>query len=200
MKILIAYFGVAIAVFAQTPPPAKSIEVARKGPETAAIKQRVAGMTAATQVTVWGQDYLFLATSATPVSVSIDLQPQKQLAQVDGNHWMVLTKMRTGVLHQYQFYTAGKPLGARGDAVGYNPDSYPKPGVAHGKLSEKHTLTSKIYDGMKYDYWTYASAGVDPNVPAALMVWQDGQGLTGELSGIRLSTVTDNLVQQGLLP
>jgi len=200
MKILIAWLGLTIAVFAQTPTPAESIEAARKGPETAQMKQRVAGMTAPTQVTVWGQDYLFLATSATPVSVSIDLQPQKQLAQVDGNHWMLLTKMRTGVLHQYQFYTAGKPLAARGDAVGYNPDSYQKPGVPHGKLSEKHTLTSKIYDGMKYDYWTYASAGVDPNVPAALMVWQDGQGLTGEFSGLRLATVTDNLVQQGLLP
>ena len=200
MKILIAWLGLAIAVFAQTPTPAESIEAARKGPDTAAMKQRVAGMTAPTQVSVWGQDYLFLSTSASPVSVSIDLQPQKQLAQVDANHWMLLTKMRTGVLHEYQFYTAGKPLGARGDAVGYNPDSYPKPGVPHGKLSEKHTLTSRIYDGMKYDYWTYASAGVDPNVPAPLMVWQDGQNLEGELSGIRLITVTDNLVQQGLLP
>jgi enterochelin esterase family protein len=200
MKILIACLAVAIPVIAQTPTPAESIEAARRGPETTAMKQRVAGLTAPTQVIVWGQDYLFLATSASPVSVSIDLQPQRQLAQVDGNHWMLLTKMRTGVLHQYQFYTAGKPLGARGDAVGYNPDSYPQPGVAHGKLSEKHTLTSKIYDGMKYDYWTFASAGVDPNVPAPLMVWQDGQGLTGELSGIRLSTVTDNLVQQGLMP
>jgi enterochelin esterase family protein len=157
-------------------------------------------MTAPTQVTVWGQDYLFLATAPAQVSVSIDLQPQKQLAQVDTNHWMLLTKMRTGVLHEYQFYSAGKPLGARGDAVGYNPDSYPKPGTPHGKLSEKHTLTSKIYDGMKYDYWTYASAGVDPNVPAALMVWQDGQNLESEFGGIRLTTVTDNLVQQGLLP
>ncbi len=200
MKILIAYLGVAIAAFAQTPTPAESIETARKGPDTPAMKQRVAGMTAATQVTVWGQDYLFLATSPTPVSVSIDLQPQKQLAQVDTNHWMFLTKMRTGVLHQYQFYSAGKALGARGDAVGYNPDSYPKPGVPHGKLSEKHTLTSKLYDGMKYDYWTYASAGVDPNVPSPLMVWQDGQNLEAELGGIRLITVTDNLVQQGLLP
>src|SRR5580704_954478 len=200
MKILIACLVFTTTVFAQTPTPSESIEAARKGPDTAAMKQRVAGMTAATQVTVWGQDYLFLATSATPVSVSIDLQPQRQLAQVDANHWMLLTKMRTGVLHEYQFYSAGKTLGARGDAVGYNSDSYPKPGVPHDKLSEKHSLTSKIYDGMKYDYWTYASVGVDPNVPSPLMVWQDGQGLTGELSGIRLSTVTDNLGQQGLLP
>lgn len=200
MRILALYLGAAIVVFAQAPTPSESIDAARKGPASQAMKQRVAGMTAATQVTVWGQDYLFLATAPASVTVSIDLQPQKPLAQVDATHWMLLAKMRTGVLHQYQFYSAGKPLGARGDAVGYNPDSYPKPGVPHGKLSEKHTLTSKIYDGMKYDYWTYASAGVDPNVPAALMVWQDGQGLIADFSSSRLTTVTDNLVQQGLLP
>jgi enterochelin esterase family protein len=113
---------------------------------------------------------------------------------------MLLTKMRTGVLHQYQFYAGGKTLGNRGDAIGYNPDSYPKPGVAHGKLGEQMTITSKIYDGMKANYWVYASAGVDPNVPAALMVWQDGQNLIREYSGMRLMIVTDNLVAQGLLP
>ncbi len=200
MKILVAYLGIAIAIFAQTPTPAESIEAARKGPKSAEMKQRVAGLAAPTDVSVWGQDYLFLATSASPVTVSIDLEPPKQLSQVDGNHWMMLTKMRTGVLHQYEFYAAGKPLGARGDAVGYNPDSYPKPGVPHGRLSEKHTLTSKLYEGMKYDYWVYASPGVDPNVPAALMVWQDGQTLPGEWTSTRLIAVTENLVQQGLLP
>ena len=53
---------------------------------------------------------------------------------------------------------------------------------------------------MKYDYWVYASPGVDPNVPAALMVWQDGQTVDGEWSTYRLvtHTVTENLVQQGL--
>ena len=62
------------------------------------------------------------------------------------------------------------------------------------------TIVSKIYDGMKSDYWVYASPGVDPNVPAALMVWQDGQNLTGAYSGLRLVTVTENLVAQKLLP
>lgn len=200
MRIIAVCLWVSFAVLAQSPAPADLIEAARKGPGSAGMKERVANLTAATQVTIWGQDYLFVATSASPVTVSIDLQPPAPLQQVDGNHWMLLTKMRTGVLHQYQFYAAGKPLGARGDAVGYNPDSYPKPGVPHGKLSEKHTITSKIYEGMKSDYWVYASPGVDPNVPSPLMVWQDGQNLIRELSGIRLITVADNLVQQGLLP
>jgi enterochelin esterase-like enzyme len=197
MKLAVCLIAVA-TLAAQT--PSELIEVARKGPASEEMKQRVAKITAPTQVTVWGQDYLFLATSQSPVTVSIDLQPQTPLAQVDATHWMLLTKMRTGVTHQYQFYSAGKALGARGDAVGYNPDSYPKPGVAHGKLSEQMVITSKIYDGMKANYWVYASAGVDPNVPAALMVWQDGQNLIRELAGMRLITVTDNLVAQGLLP
>ena len=200
MKTLSAFLCVAFAASAQAPTPAESIEAARKGETSPEMKQRVAGMTAPTQVVVWGGDYLFLATSPAPVTVSIDQQPQTPLAQVDGNHWMLLTKMRTGVLHQYQFYSAGKTLGARGDAVGYNPDSYPKPNVPHGKLSEKHTIISKIYDGMKSDYWIYASPGVDPNVPAPLMVWQDGQNLINPLGGIRLITVTENLVEQKLLP
>ena len=109
--------------------------------------------------------------------------------------------MRTGVTHSYQFYVDGKPLGARRDVAGYNPDSYPKPGIPKGTLSEKKTITSKIYDGATADYWVYASPGVDPARPAALMVWQDGQGLVnGDLSALHLFTVTENLVAQKLLP
>jgi enterochelin esterase family protein len=200
MKSIALSLCAVFVAFSQGPTPSELIETARKGPTSPEMKERVLKMTAPTQVTVWGQDYLFVATSPSPVTVSIDLQPQTPLEQIDATHWMLLTKMRTGVLHQYQFYSAGKPLGARGDAVGYNPDSYPKAGVGRGKLSDQHIITSKIYDGMKANYWVYASAGVDPNVPAALMVWQDGQNLIRELTGMRLITVTDNLVAQGLLP
>ena len=198
MKVIALSFSAAFALFAQS--PADWVEAARKGPASVEMKERAAKLTAATQVHVWGQDYLFLATAPKPVTVSIDLQPQAALAQIDATHWMLLRKMRTGVLHQYQFYSDGKPLGNRGDAIGYNPDSYPQPGVTHGKLSEQITITSKLYDGMKANYWVYASAGVDPNVPSALMVWQDGQNLIQDFSAMRLGTVTDNLVHQGLLP
>src|SRR4051812_20191713 len=200
VKITVAILATATVVFAQAPSPAESIEAARKGSGSSEMKARVAKMTTPTQAIVWGQDYLFLAKSTSPVTISIDSQPQKPLAQVDESHWMLLTKMRTGVLHEFQFYSAGKTLGNRGDAVGYNPDSYVKPGIPHGKLSAMQTITSKIYDGMKSEYWVYASPGVDPGVPAPLMVWQDGQGLIGEFSGLRLITVTENLVNQKLIP
>jgi enterochelin esterase family protein len=108
--------------------------------------------------------------------------------------------MRTGVTWAVQFFAGGKPLGNRIDIVGYNPDSYPQPGVPAGKLSEKQPVVSKIYGGMKADFWYYASPGVDPKVPSALMVWQDGQGLVGENAAMRLFTVTENLVHQGRMP
>jgi enterochelin esterase family protein len=190
------------AAFAQTSPLEELIGLARQGPAAPGLQDRIAKTLSARGGTaIWGQDYLFVSNSPSPVSISIDNQPAVAMAGIQGSTlWMLLTKMRTGVTHSFQYYAAGKPLGARGDAIGYNPDSYAKPGVPRGKLGEKQTIVSRIYDGMKADYWVYASPGVDPNVPAALMVWQDGQGLIGTYSGLRLFTVTENLIDQKLLP
>jgi len=202
MKIPALLLLAGIAAFAQPYPLEELIATARGGVGAPALKDRITKTLGGRGgVAVWGQDYLFVAAAPAQVSISIDQQPQVPLAPIEGSDlWMLLAKMRTGVTHSYQFYSAGKPLGARGDAVGYNPDSYPRTGVPHGKVTEKMTIVSKIYDGMKADYWVYASPGVDPAVPAALMVWQDGQGLVGDFSRSRLFTVTENLVSQKLLP
>lgn len=189
--------------FAQEHPLAQLIAAARQGPATPGLQELVTkALSAKGGVAVWGQDYLFVTPSAAPASVSIDAQPALSMAQITGsNLWMRLVKMRVGVTHAYQFYAEGKPLGNRSDVAGYNPDSYPQSGVPKGKLSEKHVITSQIYDGMKADYWIYASPGVDPNVPAPLMVWQDGQTIIGgDLSKLRLFTVNENLVAQKLIP
>ena len=153
-------------------------------------------------VQVWGQDFLFVNASDQPVTISIDDQPPGPMQPVAGtNLWYRLEKMRTGVTHAHQSYAAGKPLGNRGDITGYNPDSYPKPGVPQGVLSEKQTITSTTYPGMKLDFWYYASPGVNPNVPSPLMIWQDGQGLIDrDRSRLRLFTVTENLIAQKLIP
>ena len=202
MKKLILFLLTVSAAFAQTPPLEELIALARQGPSAPGLKERVTKtLSARGGNAVWGQDYLFIADSPTAVTISLDNQPAVPMAQIEGSSlWMLLTKMRTGVTHSFQYYAAGKPLGARGDAIGYNPDSYAKPGVPRGKVSEKLTIVSKLYDGMKSDYWVYASPGVDPSAPAPLMVWQDGQGLIGDYSRIRLFTVTENLVAQKLLP
>src|SRR5260370_20171208 len=150
---------------------------------------------------VWGQDFLFAVETEKQPSIAIDgLAPAAMSRIADSNIWYRLVKMRTGVTHAYEFHAEGKALFPRSDIAGYNPDSYAKPGVPKGTVSEKKTIASKIYAGSTADYWVYASPGVDPSRPAPLMVWQDGQGLVGEFSAMRLLTVTENLVQQKLIP
>ncbi len=198
---------------AQSPSLAQLIETARQGPAAPGLADSIAKtLSPHGGVAVWGEDYLFVSdltsapknepVTASSAGVSIDFQPPIAMQKIpESNFWMRLVKMRVGVTHAYQFFADGKAAGNRTDLPGYNPDSYPKPGVPQGKLSEKHTIVSRIYDGMKADYWYYASPGVDPSVPSPMMVWQDGQGLiAGDLSRLRLFTVTENLVAQKLIP
>ncbi len=202
MKILAVFALAASAALAQPFPLEELISLAHSGPNAPGLKERITKTLGARGGNaVWGQDYLFVTSAPEAVTISIDNQPAGPMARIEGTSlWMLLTKMRTGATHSFQYYSAGRPLGDRGDAVGYNPDSYQKPGVPKGKVTGKRTIVSRIYDGMTSDYWVYASPGVDPSVPAPLMVWQDGQGLTGEFSRMRLFTVTENLIQQKLLP
>jgi enterochelin esterase-like enzyme len=196
-------FGLGMIAPAQIHPLAQLIEAVRQGPSTSGLEDQITRTIGPKGgAAVWGEDYLFVTPSTSEATISIDGQPAASMSRVGNSQfWMRLAKMRVGVTHAYQFFADGKSLGNRSDVPGYNPDSYPKAGVPQGKLSEKHTITSKVYDGMKADYWYYASPGVDPAVPVPLMVWQDGQGLTaGDLSKLRLFTVTENLVAQKLIP
>ena len=193
-----------VATNAQTHPLEAVVEAARaKSPELKDLLAKISpNLKNAGAALVWGQDFLFAVESASEPAVSIDGQPRAAMARVpDSNIWYRLVKMRTGVTHSYEFAAEGKALFPRRDVAGYNPDSYPKPGVPKGTLSEKKTIASKIYDGSTANYWVYVSPGVDPSRPAPLMVWQDGQGLVnGDLSSLRLFTVTENLVAQKVIP
>ena len=69
-----------------------------------------------------------------------------------------------------------------------------------GKLSEKLIHTSKIYDGMKSEYWVYVPAQYDPKTPAALMVFQDGGGYIHRDGNNPALNVIDNLIAQKKIP
>ncbi len=203
LSFLMLWCFLVYSAHAQTHPLEQLIEAARQGADAPELSSLVAKtLTPKGGVAVWGQDYLFVTESTAAVSVSIDGQAAVPMARIgSSNLWMRLIKMRVGVTHAYQYYADGKPLGNRSDVSGYNPDSYPKAGIPQGKLSDKHTITSKIYDGMKADFWFYASPGVDANTPSPLMIWQDGQTIiAGDLAKLHLFTVTENLVAQKLIP
>jgi len=154
-------------------------------------------------VIVWGQDFLFAVESATQPRVSIDKQSPLAMKPIPGTQYHYLLKtLRLGATHQYAYSDgAGKSIGSY-EVAGYNPDSYPKPGVARGMLSERKTLESKVYPGMKANYWVYSNAGIDPEGGAPLMVWQDGETIIGnqDLVRLRLQIVSDNLVAKKLIP
>jgi len=110
---------------------------------------------------VWGQEFLFAVESENPATVSIDHQPAIALTNIPGTkYWYKLMTLRLGTTHNYNYFVDGRSVGAY-DVAGYNPDSYPLPGVARGKLSDKKTLASKIYPGMTANYWVYVNPGAD---------------------------------------
>ena len=206
MRRLLLALSLALCLVAQKHPHQELVDAARIKPSSPALRDLLVrnfpgakdrGVTA-----VWGQDFLFaIETGETPV-ISIDGEPPAAMLHLpDSNLWYRLAKLRIGVTHAYQFYAAGKPLGNRSDVTGYNPDSYPQPGVRQGKVSEKKIITSKVYPGMTSDYWVYVSPGADCSRGAAVMIWQDGENLFDRYgSRMRLFTVTENLVHQKLLP
>lgn len=205
-KIFVVLLLAVPGVYAQTHPLQALIEAARaKSPALKELMPKTLydlkerGASAA-----WGQDFLFAIETEKQASVSVDGQEPEPMTRVPGsNLWYLLKKMRIGVTHNYQFYADGQSMGNqfRYDVAGYNPDSYPLAGVPRGKLSEKRTISSKIYADWTPEYWIYASPGVDPSRPAALMVWEDGQNIArGDLYAMRVFTVTENLVHQKLIP
>ena len=61
---------------------------------------------------------------------------------------------------------------------------------------------SKVYPGMKSNYWVYVNAGADMTKGAPLMVRQDGETIVGnqDLLRLRLQIVSDNLVAKKMIP
>src|ERR1700679_830266 len=80
------------------------------------------------------------------------------------------------------------------------PDSMPQEGVPKGEIRGPFTLLCNIYPGTQHTYWVYVPAQYDPAVPAALMVYQDGQAFKDENGDLRAQNVMDNLIYRRETP
>jgi enterochelin esterase family protein len=157
-----------------------------------------------------GPDFIWAVESATEPSMILDDQPAPRMRRIAGsNLWFHTAQLRVGTSHRFHYLVNGARFGGSYDLPAYTPDSYARAGVPQGKLSEKLVHVSKLYGGMETNYWIYVPAQYDPEVPAALMVWQDGERYiarnTEEICRLcpslyRLQEVTDNLIHDKKIP
>lgn len=149
-----------------------------------------------------GQDFFFATEAATRPELFIDDAPGPRMSRFEtGNLWYAAAKVQPlGTLHSYFYTLGGVRFGGQTDMPVFGPLSYQQSGVPAGTLSPKIVHTSRIYDGMKSEYWVYVPAQYDPKVPAALMVFQDGGGYLDREGMNPALNVIDNLIAQKKIP
>lgn len=146
-----------------------------------------------------------IETSKTPLLVTDGGKPEP-MTRIEGDLWTVVVRLTAGRSHEFHYLIDGAAFGGRVATSGlqvdvpvFLPSSYEQPDAPQGKMSEKLVHTSKVYDGMQSDYWIYVPAQYDPSKPAAIMIWQDGQGHVAR-NGRRTLNVLDNLTYQKRIP
>ena len=155
--------------------------------------------------TAWlghGPDFFFAVRAQSKPELLIDGSPGPAMQNLPSSDlWFTVTRIETlGKLHSFYYSVSGKKLGGSLDLPALGPESYLKPGVASGTLSPKIVHTSKIYDGMKSEYWVYVPAQYKPDTPAALMVFQDGGGYIDRDGHHGVLNVIDNLIAEKKIP
>ncbi len=159
----------------------------------------------------YGADFLWAFDSPVRPELYIDgVRAGRMKRTGPKGVWTYAGQLKTGTSHSFYYLVNGKRVGGLTDVPAFGPDSSSHPGVPQGKLSPKKVHTSKIYQGMKSEYWVYVPAQYDSGTPAALMIWQDGhyhlerdgaaQVPTSGQPPSRLQNVIDNLTQQKKIP
>jgi enterochelin esterase-like enzyme len=149
-----------------------------------------------------GPEFLFAVESDSQPVLYIDEQPSNAAMRraPSSRVWFASANLKTGTTHSFAYEIDGKRFGGRTDVPAFGPDSYERPGVGKGTLHGKFVHSSRIYPGMKSDYWVYVPAAYNPQTPAALMVWQDGEVLAPREMPSRAQIVFDNLTHDKKIP
>jgi enterochelin esterase-like enzyme len=177
-----------------------------KGFEDAAAKAfRAEDIVRGSTVVAEGENFLLLWKETTKVAAPLRYRLNEDaplaMRKVSGTPWWWATqKVAVRRTHNVQYMAGDKAMGGRMDVIAYGPDAYEKPGVPKGKLSEKRVHVSRIYDGMKSDYWVYVPAQYNAAQPVAVMVWQDGEVLVPREGASRAQIVFDNLTHEKKIP
>jgi enterochelin esterase-like enzyme len=155
--------------------------------------------------TAWtgrGPDLFFVLEAAIKPELLIDDAAGPPMQPLAGSRlWYAAARIeQVGKLHSFHYLLNGGRFGGKLDVPVFTPLSYQQPGVPSGTLSRKISHVSKIFDGMKSDYWIYVPAQYKPETPAAVMVFQDGGWYTDRNGNNPALNVIDNLIAQEKIP
>jgi enterochelin esterase-like enzyme len=155
--------------------------------------------------TAWlgkGADFFFATKAASQPQLILDHAPGPQMRHVaNSDLWYAAARVEPlGKLHSFHYLVDGAKFGGRLDLPAFTAESYQQSGVPAGALSAKLTHMSKIYDGMKSNYWIYVPAQYDSSTPVALMVFQDGESYLDRNGNNPALNVLDNLMAQKKIP
>lgn len=81
-----------------------------------------------------------------------------------------------------------------------SPDALVRDGVPKGAIKGPFVIPSQAYPGTQHTYWVYVPAQYDPNTPANLMIFNDGQAFLHPEGDVRAHVVMDNLIYRRELP
>jgi enterochelin esterase family protein len=81
-----------------------------------------------------------------------------------------------------------------------HPDAVPNDNVPHGTVEQMPAWESKIFAGTTRDWSIYVPAQYKKEEPAALMIFQDGEGMRNVKGRWRVPVVFDNLIARGDMP
>lgn len=203
MRLLPIFLSGAIAASAQVANFDELFQLAAShSPQAESALRKVMKPDELTKGTAWlskGGSFIFAVESSSQPSLVVDDGTPQAMTR-EGELWFSVAKLATGRTHNFTYIKDGKPYGGRTDVIAYGPLSYERAGVPKGTLSEKMQHTSKIYDGMVADYWTYVPAQYDPAKPAAVMFWTDGEVLVPRNEPSRAQIVFDNLTHDKKIP
>ncbi len=150
----------------------------------------------------YGPDFLFVTQAASrPQLIIDDTNGPAMRSLKTSSLWYGVARIEAvGKLHAFHYLINGQPFGGDLNLPAFGSLSYQQAGVPSGILSERMIHTSKIYDGMKSDYWVYVPAQYDPKTAAGLMVFQDGEGYTDRKGNNPALNVIDNLIAEKKIP
>lgn len=201
---LLFFCFLAGAALAQKPEPQAVLKLAAN-PNSAEFQKALAASFSTAQLEkgeAWlgqGSEVLFAIKASGGAQLMVDDVPGPKLLKA-GNLLFAVAKLAPYTSHTFHYMIDGKRFGGRLDVPVFGPEAEPRAGVAEGKLSEKFTHSSKLYEGMVSEYWVYVSAGVDPSTPAPVMIWQDGKGYADRAARNHLLIQIDNLVAEKRIP